>query len=141
MEKIKSFFSSSEGKNTLMAIIIVLVGFGSFSLGRLSTQKSSERLKITYPALPIQNTESLVLNSQNEPNQAPTTLKATNTKTQTSLNTNSNIDKNFIASNRGSKYYPARCSAGKNIKLENRIYFKTEQEAINAGYTKSTSCK
>lgn len=126
MKKIKQFLESEKGKNILIVIIVILVGLGSFELGRLSKEASSGGVKIEYP-------------SQNDNN----TVQPENS-TQTSLKT-SNINlassgKTFFASSRGSKYYTISCSAGKTIKQENRIYFTTGEEAQAAGYTLSSSC-
>jgi hypothetical protein len=46
----------------------------------------------------------------------------------------------YFASSRGKKYYSINCSAGKTIKVENRIYFATSAEAEGAGYELSGSC-
>ncbi|MCF7863156.1 MAG: hypothetical protein K9L98_04090 [Candidatus Pacebacteria bacterium] len=53
----------------------------------------------------------------------------------------SNSNKSYFASKKGKKYYPVGCSAGKSIKIENRVYFSTEAEAKKAGYEMSSSCK
>lgn len=126
MEKIKSkitsWIESEKGKDILVVIIVILVGLGSFELGRLSKENSSRGLKIEYP-------------SQNE-NQAANAILSKN------LSPNSNsTGKNFFASSRGTKYYSLGCSGGKTIKQENRVYFATGEEAQQAGYTLSNSCK
>ena len=55
-------------------------------------------------------------------------------------NKDTNGDKYKIyASSKGSKYYLANCKS--NIKEENKIYFDTEIEAQNAGYSLSKSCR
>jgi hypothetical protein len=41
---------------------------------------------------------------------------------------------NFVASKRGKLYYPVKKAAGQQIVPENRIYFRTEEEAPAAGY-------
>jgi hypothetical protein len=46
----------------------------------------------------------------------------------------------FVASSRGKYYYPVDCSLADGLKEENRIYFKTQQEAENRGYTYNTRC-
>ncbi|MFA5931845.1 MAG: hypothetical protein WC793_00490 [Candidatus Paceibacterota bacterium] len=123
MEKIKSFIESEKGKDILIVIIVILVGLGSFELGRLSRESSSEGLKIEYPdqnANQGANVVSAVIDTQN-----PST---------------NNFGKTFFASSRGSKYYTTSCSAGKTIKQENRVYFSTGEEAQQAGYTLSSSC-
>lgn len=113
MEKIKSFLESEKGKDVLIVIIVILVGLGSFELGRLSKESVSGGLKIEYPG-------------QNNA-QPANVISATTGKT-------------FFASSRGSKYYTISCSAGKTIKQENRIYFATGEEAQAAGYSLSSSC-
>ncbi len=122
MEKIKSFLAGEAGKDSLVIFIVILVGFGSFELGRLSKTSSSDGIKVEYASGMAQNVVSAA-----EP-----------VKTQVSGNTGA---KAFFASNRGSKYYPAGCTAGQNLKPENRIYFSTSAEAEKAGYELSSSCK
>jgi hypothetical protein len=118
MEKIKHFLESEKGKDILVVIIVILVGLGSFELGRLSKENTFQGLKIEYPA---QNGEIIQAN------------------TQTAVSAISG-GKNFFASSRGTKYYTISCSAGKTIKQENRVWFATSEEAEQAGYTLSSSC-
>ncbi|MEK7576426.1 MAG: hypothetical protein AAB482_01895 [Patescibacteria group bacterium] len=47
----------------------------------------------------------------------------------------------YYASKSGSKYYPLNCKAGNRITPENRVYFKSPEEAESAGYALSTTCK
>lgn len=46
----------------------------------------------------------------------------------------------FVASSRGKYYYPIDCSLANGLKEENRIYFKTQQEAEESGYVYNTRC-
>ncbi len=46
----------------------------------------------------------------------------------------------FVASKTGTKYYPPDCGGINRIKIENRVYFATEQEAQDKGYTRTTTC-
>jgi len=55
------------------------------------------------------------------------------------LNSNSNIDKTVFGSPRGKKYYLPWCSGGKTLK--EKVYFKSEEDAVSKGYSKSTTCK
>lgn len=43
----------------------------------------------------------------------------------------------FVASINGTKYYFTSCTEVKRIKEENQVFFKSEQEAIDAGYEAS----
>ena len=116
MEKIKQFIASEKGKDVLIILIVILVGLGSFELGRLSTRSTrAGGLKIEYPAVSVD----------------AVTSKSSGTET----------GKTFFASNRGSKYYSIGCSGGKSIKQENRVYFASSGEAEKAGYELSSVCK
>jgi len=118
MEKIKHFLESDNVKDILIVIIVILVGLGSFLLGRLSKQDESSGIKIEY---------------SNQNLNQPANVVSTDIST-------TNSTKNYFASNRGTKYYTIGCLAGKTIKPENRIYFDTGEEAEKAGYILSTSC-
>lgn len=132
MEKIKAYIDrcidSEKGKDILIVFIVILVGAGSFELGRLSKSSggSSSGIKIEYPTGNPGNLSASVVQTGN------------NLKLPTPENT---VGKAFFASSRGTKYYSLGCSAGKSIKQENRIYFATREEAMSAGYELSSSCK
>ena len=127
MEKIKSFIKSDTGKDILIVLIVILVGLGSFELGRLSKDANSSGIKLEYPA---------GIEAQNQAGSAILGLETTNPETNSKPS-----EKAFFASNRGSKYYPAGCAGGKTIKQENRVYFATSEDAERAGYELSSSCK
>jgi hypothetical protein len=141
MEKIKQtlfgIFQSEKGKDIMIVMIVVLVGLGSFELGRLSKEATSGGIKIEYPQkglLPLENQEANTVLFQNSLESNTNTFSTSKTSLVNSKG------KNFFASNRGSKYYSIGCSAGKSLKLENRVYFTTKEEAEKAGYTLSASC-
>ena len=46
----------------------------------------------------------------------------------------------YVASSRGKYYYPVDCSLANTLKEENKIYFKTSQEAESRGYIYNTRC-
>lgn len=122
MEKIKHFIESEKGKDIMVVIIVILVAFGSFEIGRLSKKGETAGLKVEY------NGKEMDLSGEANALSALETEKSQNQKT-------------FFASSRGSKYYSIGCSAGKTIKQENRIYFTTGEEAEQAGYVLSSSCR
>ena len=131
MEKIKSkldtLVESKQGTQILVILFIILVGLGCFELGRLSLKDQSSPIKIEY----------------NGETQSANVLQAISTaKLLASPNISpTESGQNFFASSRGTKYYPAGCSAGKTIKQENRVYFDTRELAEKAGYILSSSCK
>jgi hypothetical protein len=118
MQKIKQILESDRGKSILIISIVILVGIGSFELGRLSKGKEDNTLKLVYTDL-TQNTSLNTSGAQNS------SLKSSFTA-PTTQSTNKG---GFVASKIGSKYYPTGC-----------VYFATEKEAIEKGYTMSSSC-
>lgn len=131
MEKIKQFLESEKGKDILIVIIVILVGLGSFELGRLSKEANSSGIKIGY----------LNQDLQQGINQVGNVISTTESTKVVNYQNSNSVGKNFFASSRGSKYYPLNCSAGKTIKQENRVYFATGEEAETAGYALSSSCQ
>lgn len=129
MEKIKLFIQSEKGKNFWIILIIIFISISSFGLGRLSKQSDNNSFKIVYSD---QKANLLSSISENE------ALKDLDLSIPQNNRENSRGE--YFASNRGKKYYPVDCSAGKSIKVENRIYFKTVSEAEKAGYELSSSC-
>jgi hypothetical protein len=131
MQKIKLFIESEKGKDVLTVIIVMLVGVGSFELGRLSKENASSGVQIQYPdgSAISQNDTANALDSISKGVQPAHANQSQNPS-----------GKNFFASSRGKKYYTLGCSAGKTIKQENRIYFTTSEEAEKAGYALSASC-
>ena len=123
MEKIKVFIISDKGKDIVTVLIVVLVGLGSFELGRLSKESDSSGIKIEYP------------------NQEAGVLGADTNQVVTKLNQLPSVGKAYFASSRGQKYYSIGCPGGKTIKQENRIYFTTAAEAEQAGYELSSTCR
>lgn len=146
MEKIKlsinNWLESGKGKNILVIIIVILVGLSSFEVGRLSKANSSSGIKIEYPA-ELQSQSANIISSVNSVSNPTKTTPKTTTNNTSQINQTSkqNTEQIFFASNRGHKYYPLGCSAGKTIKQENRIYFATREEAEAAGYELSSSCR
>jgi hypothetical protein len=135
MEKIKGFMDSNRGKDILTVIIVILVGLGSFELGRLSKMNSDAGIKIVPSPMIGSQVSNQSANVVSAVIATPSpTPKVTTPTTPAKVNY-------FFASNRGSKYYPMGCSAGKNIKQENRVYFTSASEAEKAGYELSSSCK
>lgn len=145
MEKIKHFIQSDNGKDLLILLIIILVGLGSFQLGRLSKSQIKPNIGIDYPDQTAQALKAI--DKANTDKGQNTRLENTDTGSEAEIAKSYEYEgvnlegRNFFASSRGSKYYPFGCSAGKTIKQENRIYFDTEEQAKEKGYTKSSSCK
>ncbi len=106
----------ADNKELLLAALIVLIGFSSFGLGRLSKiEEGKEPVHITSPQT-----------------QTGTILNATIPQ---------QTDKKFVASKNGTKYHHPWCSGAQRIKEGNQVWFKTKEAAKNAGYTPAKNCK
>ncbi|MFA6256920.1 MAG: hypothetical protein WCT29_01270 [Candidatus Paceibacterota bacterium] len=130
MEKIKGFLESEQGKDILIVLIVILVGLGSFELGRLSKIGNSGGIKIEYPPEMVQ--ANAISTTASNPHTTVDKMQISGTQSQ---------EKSFFASSRGKKYYPANCSAGDSIKESNRVWFDSREEAESAGYELSASCQ
>ena len=108
--KIKPFFEEVVGEWG-MILIVLLIGFGSFGLGRLSM------LERVRPPVSITN--------------APTTAEPRGM----------NLGGLIVASRTGSAYYFPWCSGVDKILLQNRIWFASEEKARSAGYLPAKNCK
>jgi len=118
LNKIKSKISI-DNKTLLMIAVIVLVGFSSFMLGRLTEEGEND------PILIENNTEKIDYNQEKSYNEK--SLKST--------------DKMFVASKNGTKYYSLGCSGASRIKPENQVWFKDREDAEKSGFTFSSTCK
>ena len=143
MEKIKPkityWLDSEKGKDIMVVVIVILVGLGSFELGRLSKQNTSSGIQIEYTDQ-NSNQQASIFSSL----ASSSVLPARNASRNDAGGQKTRIDnsgKNFFASSKGSKYYSMGCSAGKSIKQENRVYFATREAAEGAGYTLASGCK
>lgn len=117
-------------EDLVFMLVIMLVAFGSFGLGRLS--------KIEGAKVPIQ--------IQNAPEVTKETFsgKASNT-TKNTLDANHIAEQKesgkLVGSRTGSKYHYPWCSGASRIAEANRLYFASKAEAEKAGYTPAANCK
>jgi hypothetical protein len=103
--------------------IVVLLGFASFGLGRLSAieeQRQPVRIE-TYDLFSI-----------------PVDIEPE----QTSLPNEEGVAKAgpYVASKNGSRFHLPSCPGAKQIKQENMVWFNTKNEAAAAGYSPASNC-
>ncbi len=126
LEKIKGKidFDGILEKNTFLTILVVLVAFISFGLGRLSGLETVRKdIEIEFPK---GQEASVFLGTF-----ATGTPKAISSKTSGT----------YVASKNGTKYYLPSCGSSKNISKKNRIWFDNKKEAEDAGYEPASNCK
>lgn len=125
--KIKRFEESiiqqkpaENSQDYFILIIIILVAFSSFGLGRLSTIENTKKRPVVF-----------------EQSLPAATLSAKNT-----LPENQSIQEgSLVASKNGTKYHFPWCSGAQRIKEENKIWFNSTKEAREGGYTPAANCK
>jgi len=127
MQKIKLFIESEKGEDILVVLIVILVGIGSFELGRLSKSDRSGGIKIEY-------TDPSALESLGGVSETANALSSV-------APDENKVKGGYFASSRGTKYYPADCTAGQSIKESNKVWFETRDEAERADYELSSSCR
>lgn len=108
-----------------MVCLVILVAFLAFGLGRLSKiEETREPIRIEKAYLDGQ-TAAIGLNGQVEKKEVG----------------EESSGKTIVASKRGKKYHYVWCSGAKSIKEENKIFFTSEAEAENRGYTLAANCQ
>lgn len=119
-----------------LGVIIILVAFGSFGLGRLSKIEGS-KTPIRIENAPKTTSDTF---SSAQDRGAPTTNTQMSSQSASAIGTTSNSSQ-LVASKNGTKYYYPWCSGVKNISPANLIYFASKSEAEARGYTPSATCK
>ena len=107
------------------AIVIILVAFAGFGLGRLSALEGKKT-----PVLIERNFAPSLLSGNNVSDE-----KLTVTKTVQNLSS-----KSFVAAKSGTRYYFPWCGGVSRIKEETKIWFASEEEARKAGFTPAANC-
>ena len=119
------------------SLIIVLVAFGSFGLGRLSRIEES---KAPLQIKGISGAEAQVSGVSNGAN-IGTSIKGTVQKTA-EINKIAVPQEGFIVGSKtGKKYHFPWCAGAQQIKEENKVWFANEVEAKAAGYSPAANCK
>jgi len=128
---IKEFIEKSKGfphrnKDVFIAILFILLAFGSFGLGRLSM---IEELKTPVR---IDGIAASVVNINKGQNIQPAKETLPPPPQGGGL---------YVGSKNGSKYQFPWCSGAKRIKEGNKVIFNTKEGARAAGYTPAGNCK
>ena len=123
VEKIKSF---EEKQEIVTMLIVILVGVGSFGLGRLSADEYSS------PSLEISGAGANVI-SATQPTDSVMTKNATEPI--------SPGQGGYVGSKNSNKYHLPWCSGAQNISETNKVWFATKEDAEKAGYVPAGNCK
>lgn len=125
-DKIKSIILL-EKNHYFQLVVIIAVAIGSFFLGRISINNNNhQKVDITTQ-------------SHNNTSKNYNYYQKANISENNSLLTGTG-DGMYVASKNGKLYYRVGCGASSRIKPENKIFFKTIDEANQAGLNGSPSC-
>ncbi len=111
-----------------LGLIIILVAFGSFGLGRLS------KIEGAKTPIQIENAPKVTADTFSSGTKAEivSTQQASVSMSQTG---------ELVGSKNGTKYHYAWCSGAQRISEVNKIYFASKADAESRGYTPATNCK
>ena len=120
-------------------LLILLVGFASFGLGRLSKLQEGETpIRIEQASATV--FASLPILGGDKGAVMPSSVKDEGLKIKDSplsLSAGGQI----VASRSGSKYHYPWCSGAQRISEANKVWFNSIEEARKAGYTPASNCK
>ena len=115
-------------KKIVLSIALILIVLLSFTFGIMKGRGiSQEPLVISLPENP-----PIIINSEKFLEKEVGELSKIKEIENTCL---------YVGSQKGSKYYPPTCSYAKKVTPENLRCFASDEDAVEKGYTKSTSCK
>jgi len=143
LQKIKDFRDLP--KDIFVLAVILLVGVGSFILGRLSIfeeqRKESLSVSQSAPSGLSGNVFSAVLEKPTSSLKSKITFSAPIKEAGEASGTVSTIRGAYVASKTGAVFYAPWCSGVKRIKEENKVWFESKEEAMGKGYKPSGNCK
>ena len=113
--------------DVFILLVIIFVAFGSFGLGRLSTQIPTNIGGITLSNISAHTPE--------------TTQSANTISTVDNLIPSIADGGKLVASINGGKYHFPWCSGAQRINEENKVWFDSKEEALAGGYTPAANCK
>ncbi len=114
-----------------LGLIIILVAFGSFGLGRLS------KIESTKTPIRIENEPTVTTETFTAPvagNKAPSNID----QSASALGATAS---ELVGSKNGKKYYYPWCSGVSRISEANLLHFTSKADAEAQGYTPSSTCK
>lgn len=127
-------------KDIFIFFLIIIIGFLGFGLGRFSKifeNKSSIQIENGLDASLIN------LNSFDDGSNSAEAAQLDKIDADKNINKliKQKVEKNFVASKNGTKYYFPWCSGVDKIKEENKIWFASKEDAKQKGYTPAKGCK
>ena len=122
IQKIKSMLSG----DVYVVLVIVLVGFSSFGLGRLSL---GDQGKMEVKILEAGQSAAVI------------TGIGGNSQDVMPVPEVGNLGGQYVASKKGTKYHLPWCAGASQMAEENKVWFDSKEAAEAAGYSTASNCK
>lgn len=118
-------------------LVVFLVGISSFLTGRLSIDGE------IAPVFGVHEEATVGISNTAGEGYAPTQIAPSSTKDVIGkeIPKDSPTPGGYVASKNGDKYHLPWCAGALRIKEENKVWFKTKEEAEAAGYRPASNCK
>ena len=139
--QIKRTLERLNSREVYILLIIVLVGFGSFGLGRLSRLEEAKLPIRLEGAASGMTADSAAAFSSVAAEGAPPPAQATGAVPRQNDLVGLESGGKLVASKSGAKYHFPWCSGAQRISEANKIWFNSVEEARKAGYTPASNCK
>lgn len=110
-------------KDIFILLLILLVGMGSFGLGRLSALEERKKTDLRIVQLPA--TASLGVED------GQVSMRETSTP----------VRGIYVGSRSGTTYHLPWCTGAKRIREENQVWFSSKADAEARGYKPAANCK
>ena len=145
----ENFFAKHKN-NIILTIGVILVAIIAFGTGRLSMSRKVEPIVIRDRGNVLQASAETAFNSSDNGNQSlPTSNTANSADTsqvsatqKTSFYLMKDLEKYpgmFVSSKNSEIYHWPWCRWAKNIKKENEVWYKNEEQAKKAGKTRGSN--
>ena len=136
-DKIKDMSHSGalflSNRDTILFIIILCTALGSYTLGAYSGGMTGGAPRIVFSQVTI---PAFASSSNNDEDSAAQELTPNETGQSASVGVTG-----IFASRHGTKYYYSWCKSASRVKIANRVYYDTKEQAVASGKSLATSCK
>ncbi len=134
VSKFKAFLQSD---TVFTALLLIIVAAGSFGLGRVSQGGEMAEMKPQVAAVVLSEPKGQPPVPLAKPEPEPEPVETA----QFAQVAGETGEAQYVGSKNGTKFHLLTCPGAKQIKEENKIFFKSKEEAVSKGYTPASNCK
>lgn len=139
--EIKSLRERLNTRELYALFLVIVVGFGSFGLGRLSKlQEVRVPIRIEQASAAVLTSPPILGGDRGVVESPFTRGVAISPQSSPVKGEEVNMGGQLVASKSGSKYHFPWCSGAQRIAEANKLWFNSVEEARKAGYTPASNC-